>query len=192
MVLQKCKIGKGTEHKNSWCSFHAQESIREECSRVGVGWRGELYLEAGMGLKKKEKHAFFCFTSLSPHILLLLPDAPFQFFLLNLLPSDLLLIQTLWVRAAPGFCCYPEFSLLPSVKGWVQGKNIRCGLGWVWGHLNWNSITYNSTFGTTHPHTITLFQASLYDSPMYKNILVCQVKARISRTVLMYLFWFSP
>lgn len=67
---------KGNRAEEFLVFFHTQESIKEECSSVGVGWRGELYLEAGMGLKKKEKHTFFCFTSLSLHTLLLLGVRP--------------------------------------------------------------------------------------------------------------------
>lgn len=90
------------------------------CSRIYKQWVQRVWGEEEVGvalrgrdgLKKEEKQEFLASLSLSPHILLLMPATHFQFFPPNFLPPDLLALQFLWIRAAPVFCYYSEFSLL--------------------------------------------------------------------------------
>lgn len=110
-----------------------------------------------MGLKKEEKQGFFASLSLSPHILLLMPATHFQFFPLNFLPPDLLPLQFLWIRAAPVFCYYSEFSLLLFCKEVVPegGHQVESGMvvrppGLQLRHLQ----LYFRDHTSTHSHVI--------------------------------------
>lgn len=124
-----CIILMGEDQNVRMCSFYAQESIKRECNRSGLGRGRASAMEGRDEAEEGGKGRILCFTfPATPHS----PPAassPFLNFPLNFLPPDLLLLQTLWIRAAPVFCYYPELSFLLSCKGACAGEEHQIQSG---------------------------------------------------------------
>lgn len=178
-----CIVLKWGGHKNSWCPFHALEFIKKQGSRFWVGWMRAFVLEGRDGAEEDRGGSVLGFPLSITHTFLLLPASAFLSFPLNFLPPT-----SCYFRLCGSELLFP--AVLPRGGRWVRASDTV----WADGETTCVAIVPRTPLNF-QDHTSTYHRGIpsviVKKSPIYKHILVCQVKDRIPRIVLIYLFWFS-